>query len=597
MRVIMVDEAGGVVFNGDNTLLKSHVQAYTRSDGTFVKEHDDKRQKKLGDSNSFGNHPHVVGHAEKLQGGDATQAHGFHFAGKEYSASGKTGTSMHDQTPVRHFKEVTEDGADSGQHVWLDGQSQVHADSSDEVDRLRSDYQKHTGGGESDAGGKSADVSDSDIELMESSLSNDEDSTDDELVEHFVNNGVPEEQAKAAVKFRDKFMNGVMESGSLKEMLSGSSDGHDMAANLPKPATASGGGTSGGGSDKKVLFTKPSGGTPVKSNFQQYEGMKSGIKRGILTGSAGDGGVPIQVKHENGKFSVTVDGRSHGTHADVDSALNAAKKAGAEFSDADIAKLKDHAGVKSSAGKYGSDSDRDTDAPSAGGSHSLADHADALAKLRKPGDMDYDDFQIAAKYMKKGDANGLKGFMQNLDTAARDDIMAHIHPDLWDSVGVESLDKKRSLDNYSKKFGQPSGKKPGPGRGNPRQADPEGTRKAGEALRDLIANGGAKKLTTAQVNKITDKHEGKMVRKGAEWDHNGYDGQKIPAADVENVPTFTHKEVYGHNGKTSPEGDDFTKEFAAKGHQGFVLHHPNGKKSFVDTQGYNYARYHGPVGE
>lgn len=176
-------------------LLKAHVKGYTRADGSFVKEHDDSRvaavpyQKpdhvkntadelhhlgridkdkrspeehkrflqlqarhmKHGVHNaplspeykahtggkSKYDHPHVVGKAEKLQGGGADKANGFHFAGKEYTASGKTGKSMHDDTPVRHFREVTKDGADTGEHVWLDDSGRVHADSQSEVAGLR----------------------------------------------------------------------------------------------------------------------------------------------------------------------------------------------------------------------------------------------------------------------------------------------------------------------------------------------------------------------------------------------------------------------------------------------------------------------------
>lgn len=98
-----------------------------------------------------------------------------------------------------------------------------------------------------------------------------------------------------------------------------------------------------------------------------------------------------------------------------------------------------------------------------------------------------------------------------------------------------------------------------------------------------------------KVNAISDKHSSKMVSKGTEWDHNGYQGQKVPAADVSGLPEFSHREVYGHDGDTSPAGTDFTKEFASKNHQGFVLKHPDGKRSFVDTQGFGYARYHAPV--
>ena len=99
------------------------------------------------------------------------------------------------------------------------------------------------------------------------------------------------------------------------------------------------------------------------------------------------------------------------------------------------------------------------------------------------------------------------------------------------------------------------------------------------------------------VNALADKHREAMVSKGTAWNHDGVRGKKVPAADVAGLPEFSHKEVYGHDGETSPAGSDFAKPFADKGHQGFVLKHPNGKRSFVDTQGYGYARYHAPVAD
>lgn len=189
-------------------LQKAHVSSYTRKDGTFVKEHDTSVTAKpkaegfgrgdkvkvhkpgqishgvegsvIGPSKvkpdhvliktldgktvshhkddlapavarpekSSGeqyDHPNVVGHAENLKGGDASKAHGMHFAGKEYSASGKEGKSFHDDTPVRHFREVTGTGEDDGEHVWMDHSGRVHADDTSSVKRLRGEYEAHKG--------------------------------------------------------------------------------------------------------------------------------------------------------------------------------------------------------------------------------------------------------------------------------------------------------------------------------------------------------------------------------------------------------------------------------------------------------------------
>lgn len=115
-----------------SALQKAHVKGYTRSDGTFVKEHDTsvtakpkaaspsankfpgekngpsdaslkqfaqtdpKAKAKLDkqEADKKYGHPNVVGHAENLKGGDASKAHGMHFAGKEYIASGQ-GREIH----------------------------------------------------------------------------------------------------------------------------------------------------------------------------------------------------------------------------------------------------------------------------------------------------------------------------------------------------------------------------------------------------------------------------------------------------------------------------------------------------------------------
>ena len=136
-----------------SALQKAHVKGYTRNDGTFVKEHDTsvtaKPKAASPSANKFpgekNGHPNVVGHAENLKGGDASKAHGMHFAGKDYSASGKEGKSMHDGTPVRHFTEITGSGDDDGQHVWMDHSGRVHADDTSSVKRLRGEYEAHAG--------------------------------------------------------------------------------------------------------------------------------------------------------------------------------------------------------------------------------------------------------------------------------------------------------------------------------------------------------------------------------------------------------------------------------------------------------------------
>ena len=132
-------------------LLKSHIEAFTRKDGIVVAAHDDKR---VAAADAYG-HPSVVGKPSKMVTGNwtketgyketphtgkPTEAHAIHFAGKQYLSSSKTGTSMHDGTPIRALNE--DDGSDEGGHrVWLDDKARVHADSSSEVKGLRTKHE------------------------------------------------------------------------------------------------------------------------------------------------------------------------------------------------------------------------------------------------------------------------------------------------------------------------------------------------------------------------------------------------------------------------------------------------------------------------
>lgn len=132
-------------------LAKARVKAYTRKDGTFVKEHDNNRQAAKPDA--YGGHPTVVGriHSHKeLSGRDEVDGKGdpmsatttsIGFAGKTYSWTGKTGKSAHDGIPVRAFEHE-----ESGHRVWVDAKGRVHADSTTEVAGLRKQHEAHAGG-------------------------------------------------------------------------------------------------------------------------------------------------------------------------------------------------------------------------------------------------------------------------------------------------------------------------------------------------------------------------------------------------------------------------------------------------------------------
>lgn len=90
----------------------------------------------------------------------------------------------------------------------------------------------------------------------------------------------------------------------------------------------------------------------------------------------------------------------------------------------------------------------------------IATHAKALRESSKSGDLDHESNQIAAGHMEKGDHKALAGHIKNLDTAARDHILDHVHPDHREGLGFKQLDMDRSKKQYAEKFpanGKPNG--------------------------------------------------------------------------------------------------------------------------------------------
>ncbi|MFO6203994.1 hypothetical protein ACLBVK_33320, partial [Pseudomonas aeruginosa] len=47
------------------------------------------------------------------------------------------------------------------------------------------------------------------LALVEGSLSNDEVSSDEEMLEYFISNGLTEEQARQALTYRDQYLNNI----------------------------------------------------------------------------------------------------------------------------------------------------------------------------------------------------------------------------------------------------------------------------------------------------------------------------------------------------------------------------------------------------
>lgn len=86
-------------------------------------------------------------------------------------------------------------------------------------------------------------------------------------------------------------------------------------------------------------------------------------------------------------------------------------------------------------------------------SSNVGHQADALRSSSSDGDMDHWDNQQAAELLEAGDYDGLKLHLRNLDTAARDHILDHIHPDHWENLGFKPLNKQASIKKYEEKFG------------------------------------------------------------------------------------------------------------------------------------------------
>jgi hypothetical protein len=74
------------------------------------------------------------------------------------------------------------------------------------------------------------------LDLMEDSLSNDDGSSDEELVDHFTGQGVPPEHAQAAVKHRDKFLTGMPKKGALQGFMD--ADGAKAGGDVPRETGA-----------------------------------------------------------------------------------------------------------------------------------------------------------------------------------------------------------------------------------------------------------------------------------------------------------------------------------------------------------------------
>ena len=89
-------------------------------------------------------------------------------------------------------------------------------------------------------------------------------------------------------------------------------------------------------------------------------------------------------------------------------------------------------------------------APSFGAHHAVLRAAsDALPDRH----MDKQVCKTASEHMRNGDHESLKGTLNSADTAQREKILDHVHPDHWDGLGFKPVDKAQRVNDYHKKFG------------------------------------------------------------------------------------------------------------------------------------------------
>lgn len=226
-------------------LLKSHIDSFTRKDGSVVAAHDDKRVKKTKPSAV----PAIHAHTDKIRA----------------LAESRKGNGTDDHSDMHYVADSLDKGDHAGANTTLHNMDteprdavldHVHPEHREKLGFSNIDKEKNIAKFDKDHPAPEKKVvlkkpktkvvtddgfpalSKKDLGFMESSLANDEDSSDDELVEHFVSQGIPEDVAKKAIKYRDKFMNGIMETGSLQKFLEGG-EGKDLtpakpAAKAPK---------------------------------------------------------------------------------------------------------------------------------------------------------------------------------------------------------------------------------------------------------------------------------------------------------------------------------------------------------------------------
>lgn len=138
------------------------------------------------------------------------------------------------------------------------------------------------------------------------------------------------------------------------------------------------------------------------------------------------------------------------------------------------------------------------------------------------------------------------------------------------------------------------------GRGNDVVTDAEKVKQAAIAeemkKHGYSSDGGADPWQHA-VNRMDDyrKNGGEVMHKlnRSDFKHLHKQDNKIDPSELEGsgLKEFDESEVYTRSNST------FSPDFDHKNNKAFIIRHSDGKRSLVDTQGHNYARYAAPIAD
>jgi hypothetical protein len=201
-------------------------------------------------------------------------------------------------------------------------------------------------------------------------------------------------------------------------------------------------------------------------------------------------------------------------------------------------------------------------------------HADALRASSKDGGMDHWSNQAAAAHMSGGDTQALKNHLAGSETAERDHILDHIHPDHWEGLGFKPLNKDKSVKAYEAKFGAKPGAAPAARK----------TKTSDIAAREKLKAGNKKDAVSEKADLAEKMKSGKPLGDD-EWTTHGGVKDRLDqmAAKFSGHPDEAKHKAHIQNARYVINGamkDD--KELVSEKHQKQIGHALAGTGSYVD---------------